>query len=51
MKCHPLDFVCRGGGEREELGEGVVGDQTFFLVTILQLKVVLFQKKFELKAL
>ena len=48
MKCHPLDFVCRGG--REELGEGVVGDQTFFLVTILQLKVVLFQKN-ELKAL
>ena len=33
MKCHPLDFVCRGGGgeggvgrgEREELGEGGVG--------------------------
>ena len=42
MKCRPLDFVYRGG--REELGGGV-GDQTFFLVTILQLKVELFQKK------
>lgn len=49
MKCCPLDFVCGGGGGGE-LGEGMVGDQTFFLVTILQLKVVLFQKN-ELKAL
>ena len=50
MKCFLLDFVCGGGGGGGELGGGMVGDQTFFLVTILQLKVVLFQKN-ELKAL